>query len=299
MLVVLAAVSVTLMVTPQFWWHKLISLIQVIVPFQHAAEAGMHRLDDVLADDVPSLTPDQYDELLRARAAAEHQVAALTLRIEELEREVGVLTATRLWNADGRAIGARGRLIPARILTGDMAPWRSSRLLTAGTVQGVQRGASVLSDYFTIDRGAESRITSGQAILSGESLIGLVVQTGTHTSRVQLLSDPATQMKVRLGRFEDDVFRLADGYFWLVGRGGGVMEIRDVKKQDVDAGRLRIGDRVLADPASTGLPTALVVGRVAEVITDPRKPLFATLIVEPAVDPASLRRVYVFDPGGE
>jgi len=188
-------------------------------------------------------------------------------------------------------------LIPARVLTDDVIAWRSSRLLTAGTVQGAERGAAVVSDYFTINRGDESGVTTGRAILLGESLIGTVARTGTHTSRVQLLSDPTAQMKVRIGRHEDGQFHVVEGYFWLVGRGHGTMEIRDAKRQDVDAGRVRVGDQVLSDPTSSLLPAALVVGTVSEITNDPKKPLFATLIVSAAVDPSKIERVYIFDPG--
>lgn len=296
-LAVLLIVSLAVLLTPQLWWHKLISVVQVIAPFQHAVRSSTETIGEALTGNAPPVSAAEHDALWRARQAAEHQIAALSARIDELEREVGLLTATRLWNAADAPIGAGGRLIPARVLTEDLIPWRSSRLLTAGAVQGVERGAPVVSDYFTINRGEESGVANGRAILLGESLIGFVVQTGTHTSRVQLLSDPTTQMKVRLGRHDTGQFSLIDGYFWLTGRGRGVMEVRDVKRQDVDAERIRVGDLVLSDPTSPVLPAALVLGTVTEVTTDPRAPLFATLRITAAVDPASLERVYVFDRG--
>lgn len=289
-------IALAALLAPQTWLHKSISLVQILVPFQHAAEAGADAIGGALSIDAPPVPQTQYDTVLRSKQAAEHRLAALSMRIEELEHEVELLTATRLWNADGAKLGAKGRLIPARVLSQDMLPWRSSRLLTAGTVQGVEHGAAVISNYFTINRGTRDGLQSGSAILLGEALLGVVTQTGTHTSRVQLLSDPDTQMKVRIGRQGEDSFEVADGYYWLVGRGSGTMEIRDVKRQDVDEGRIAPGDLILSDPANDALPAALVIGEVDAVQLDPHKPLFAALAIKSAVNPADLERVYIYDP---
>lgn len=295
-LTILAIVSLATLLTPQVWLHKMISLAQVLVPFQHMAQAGADAVGHALTSDGPDVTRARYDALSRSKQAADHQVAALSVRVEALEREVSLLTATRLWDVGGGGLGADGQLIPARVLVSDIVPWRSSRLLTAGTVQGVRRGAPVVSSFFTIDRGADGGVQTGRAILLGETLIGVVARVGTHTSRVQLLSDPATQMKVRIGRYTEDGFAVVDGYFWLVGRGGGVMEIRDVERQDVEAGLIQVGDQILSDPTSTALPAALVVGAVSQITSDRHKPLFATLTIDPAIEVGALQRVYVFAP---
>ena len=293
----LLAVALLALIVPQAWLHRSISLIQVLVPFQHAVEAGVDSIDSVMPHDEPMMPRAEFESLLIARQAAEHRTAALSMRINELEQEVTLLTATRMWDAEGTQLGARGRLIPARVLSDDVIPWRSSRLLTAGSVQGVGRGNAVVSDYFTIDRGVDDGVPTGRAILLGESLLGVVVQAGTHTSRVQLLTDPATQMKVRMGRRTNDEFIALDGYFWLSGRGGGVLQIRDVKRQDVDSGRISKGDVVLSDPDSNALPAALIIGTISDFEFDPHEPLFATLTIRPAVEPTDVKRVYVYDPG--
>ena len=136
------------------------------------------------------------------KAALAHQVAALTIRVAELEREVGILTATRLWDVDGARLGASGQLIPAGVVTGDLLPWRSSSLINAGTLQGVRPGAAVTSCHFTVNRGTDDSVRNGLAILLGETLIGWVEQAGTHTARVKLLTAPSVAMKVRIGRLE-------------------------------------------------------------------------------------------------
>ena len=113
---------------------------------------------------------------------------------------------------------------------------------------------------------------------------------------MKLLSDVSEEMKVRLGRFADGQFLMHDGYYWLMGKGGGRMEIRDVDKRRVDDGTIAVDDVVLSDPRSELLPTALIIGRVVEINSDRDKPLFAILAIESVADLESMHRIYVYDP---
>lgn len=313
-------VSVGALLLPADWTGGLISLVQVLVPFQHAASAVINSGTQVEsrngADESNQGSTSSMD---LEKAALAHQVAALTIRVAELEREVGILTATRLWDVAGGRLGASGQLIPAGVVTGDLLPWRSSSLINAGTLQGVRPGAAVTSCHFTVDRGTDGGVRNGLAILLGETLIGWVEQAGTHTARVKLLTDPSVEMKVRIGRFEKvtnpavdseppsesnptasnrhpPAFRLAGGYFWLTGRGNGRMQIRDVKRGDVESGVVQVGDTILSDPASGLLPAAMTIGHVTEITPDRANPLLSILTVRAAVEEKALRRVYVYDP---
>lgn len=277
---------------PPAWTRPLMNLVQWIVPIGHVTQVAVESVEGHVPA-APALSAEECRSLEQLNASLQNQAAALTARIEELEREVQTLTATRLWDADGRRLGSRGRLIPARVVGEDVLPWRSSRLLTAGTWQGVREGQAVL------DRGEDAAVRPGLAILLGQTLIGTIEQTATHSSRVKLISDVSTQMKVRIGRFSGERFELLDRYFWLTGRGQGRMEIRDVDKRDVDSGVIRAGDVVLSDSQHEVLPAALTIGRVAEVAVNRDNPLFAILTVHSAVPEESLRRVYVYDPQGE
>ena len=257
-----------------------------------AADA-LSSLGEIRPNAVPS---EAYEALTREKAAVEHQAAALAARVEELEGEVAVLTATRLWAVADQRLGASGRLIPARVISQDLLPWRSSRLLNAGSVQGVQDGAAVTSHEFTLDRGEDAELRNGLAILLGEVFVGTIEQTGTHTSRVKLLSDVSVQRKVRIGRSMGGRFVLVDRYFWLTGRGSGRMEIRDVERKDVETGIVQVGDTVLSDPQSDVLPAAMTIGKIAAASTDRDNPLFAILTIASAVPEETLRRVYIYDP---
>lgn len=304
-------VSAAAILFPQRWTGGLISLVQVVVPFQDAATVAadaVSSLGDVRPSSVPS---EAHEALTREKAALEHQGAALAARVEELEGEVSLLTATRMWSVAGQRLGASGRLIPARVISQDLLPWRSSRLLNAGSVQGVQDGAAVTSHVFTVDRGEDAKLRTGLAILQGETLVGTIEHTGTHTSRVKLLSDVSVQMKVRIGRWTGDRtpvrdsnlalsrFVLLDRYFWMSGRGSGRMEVRDVERKDVETGVIHVGDTVLSDPQSDVLPAAMTIGKITDASSDRDNPLFAVLTIASAVPEASLRRVYIYDPQNE
>jgi cell shape-determining protein MreC len=153
-----------------------------------------------------------------------------------------------------------------------------------------------VSNLFTIDQGQNAGVRSGMTILLREIFLGVVEQVGTHTARVKLLSDVETAMKVRIGRFTDNGFVPVERYFWLSGRGGGRMEIRDAKRREVEAGLLQLGDTVLSDSTSGALPAAMTIGRITAIQPDRGNPLLAILTVASVVDEESLRRVYVFDP---
>jgi cell shape-determining protein MreC len=298
-LTVLLVASIALFIVPAALTGRLISLIQVLIPFQHGAAIAADSVGGTVDGAGAPVPRAQYDDLQRAKAALQHQVAALATRVTELEREVDILTTTRLWDAAGGAIGSLGLLVPADIVAGDFLTWRSSRLVNVGTLRGVERGAPVTSNMFTVGEGTGSGVGTGMAVLFGEVLVGYVEQAGTHAARVRLLSDLGVEQKVRIGRFSEDGFGALDSYFWLVGRGDGMMEIRDAKRRDVDAGLIAVGDIVLSDPTSSVLPSALTIGKVTAIAPDHDNPLHSLLTIEGAVDVAALRRVYVYVPEPE
>jgi len=296
-LVLLLTTSLVLVLLPQSWTTGLMSLVQVLVPFQDGASQAIAPITRAVRSDVAPYRAEDFQEIADRNAALVHTVSALSLRVQELEAENDLLSATRLWNPDGRRFGSTGRLIPGRMIVSDMLAWRSSRLLNAGTLQGVRQGQGVVSRHFSLDRGQAEGITDGMAILLKESLIGFVEDVGTHTARVRLLGDVSTQMKVRIGRIlPDEPPRTLDRFYWLTGTSKGFMEIRDVESKDVEAGVIAIGDIVLAPPLEGRLPTAMCIGEVRSIHVDRDNPLLSVLSIASRVDFDSLSRVYIFEP---
>ncbi len=281
--------SAILFFLPQNWTHPLRGFVQVLIPFQHAAGA----VGDALTENADAGAATPMED------AWEHRTAALSLRVQELEDEVRLLTATRLWEIDGGSMRSSGRLIPARAVAGDILPWRDSLLLNSGRLQGVSQGAIVATDRFVVDRGEAIGLHEGMAVLLGETLVGWVDELHAEASRVKCVSDVSVEMKVRVGRVTEAGFERAEGFFWLVGRGRGRMEIREVDHRLVQERAVEVGDLVVSDPASPLLAFPMVVGRVSEIAPNRENPLFSVLTVRTALEEAPLRRVYVYDPRGD
>jgi len=283
------------MVAPDSWTDPLRQVGQVTAPVQ-AVFAGLLRFfpsheGAKISSDDPAAAAASLDALRNLNAS-------LSVRINELEAEVSALAGMRRREVGGWKLGSKGRLIPARVIGPDSAAWRSSRTIAAGALDGVKSGQAAISARLTVDQGESLGVGRGMAVLLGESLVGFVEQTSSHSARIRLLADLDTGMKVRLGRFSDGRFSLLEGYYWLTGRGDGWLEIRDVPMRDVEGGLILAGDVVLTDPLRESLPAAITIGKVHEIVHNAGNPLFANLRIAPGVSELELEKVYVFDPGG-
>ena len=84
-----------------------------------------------------------------AKAAANRRVRA-TDHLGKRDELVGIRD---------RGLGPEGRLVPARVISEDVLPWRRSKLVSAGTLRGVRNGAAVTSHRFTADAGSEAGVS--------------------------------------------------------------------------------------------------------------------------------------------
>lgn len=294
---VLAIVALLFLLLPPAWTGGLIGLVQVVAPLQDGAGSAVDLVTMHAPARRATVDADEYMRLVAENEALQRRVVVLAKQINEREDEVDLLQATRLFGGPESGLGARGRLIPAKVLAGDMLPWRSSRLLNAGTRQGVDRGAAVVSNKLNIEWDGLDESPDGLAVLLGEALVGVVgEQVGPHVSRVALLSDVDSQRKVQIGRLSDDGFSTVDGFFWLTGRGRGIMEIQQVDRRLIREGIIRKGDIVLSDAEDPVLPAALVIGKISALRNDRDNPLLSILTVQSSVIHDTLRRVYVYDP---
>ncbi|MCP4592175.1 MAG: rod shape-determining protein MreC [bacterium] len=277
---------------PQQFTARLASLFQIVVPFQEAANRGINAVDAALAEE-PELSAAEAEHLLTENAALRHSVASLRANSQVLAQANQELTGVR-------AHGLPGRLIPAHVVTPDALVWRESLLVDAGSLRGVRRLAAVASNHFAVGVGAEQGVRNGQAVLAAEVFVGSVDYAATHTARVRLVSDPSTRMPVQIAReWGDSMAPLDAELFWLVGAGGRRARVIDVDHQYVRDGGIAVDDDVLTVSDPDRLPVPLVIGRITEIRHAPGNPLLRTLEVELALDPDTLRRVYVVDVLGE
>lgn len=296
LIVALLALALLAFFAPRAWTGPLLTAVQFVIPAQYVVEQSVSTVEGALPVAASGINPEEYERVVAERKGLEHVSAALGAKVAEMQGEIDLLTAARLWTVDGLQLGAQGRLVPAKVLGGDLLSWRDSAWIDVGGTSAVKHGDAVVSRTLEIGAGTEGGLRDGLAVLLGESLVGLVEGVATHSSRVRLLSDVGSSMKVRIGRMRNGKFVAADRYFWLTGEGKGEMRVADVAKEDVDKGNVAVGDLVLSDPMLSVLPAPMVVGKVAAYGVDRENPLLSTLRVTSAVDLTSLRRVYVYDP---
>jgi cell shape-determining protein MreC len=243
-----------------------------------------------------TVEPAVHERVLQEKQAMEGVAASLSAKVSEMQREIDLLTASRLWTIDGMQLGAQGRLVPAQVLGEDLLTWRDSAWIDVGGNHRIAEGAAVVSRSLQIAAPEPGAMRDGLAVLLGESLVGWVRGVGTHSARVQLLSDPGSKMKVRIGRIRGGQFEGPEFFFWLVGAGEGEMRVGDVAREQVSKGIVAVGDLVLSDPMLGALPAPMVVGKVVAIGADRENPLLAILNVASTVNLTRLQRVYVYDP---
>ncbi len=292
----LTIILISGLVLPASWTGWIKSFVQGILPFQRAAQTGLHTIAPGGEDIPESIRADELRALIEARDRYERVAAALQARVAQLEEENATLLASRT-----DVVGAEGSLIPAALLGEDPARWREHVLLDQGSRSGVARGAPVTTRATLLDAGSAEGVAPAMAVVLGASLIGVVEEAHLLISRVRLVTDPRTQLKVRLARPPGSGLgaqegEVSDATYWLEGAGDAGMIVREAVRADVEGGSIRIGDIVVAHPVECALPAPIPVGRVARIDPDLKNPLLATLIVHPLVDPQPPLKVYVFKP---
>ena len=289
--VVLGLISLVGVLLPASVSGRLISLVQVIIPFQDWMSRGVETVEGAVSlVDAPQITGEEAEALRRANAALRHRLASLSLRNAELE-------ATHRDLAGIRSRGlAGGKLIPARVVASDALSWRDSRLITTGALSGVRREAAVASNHFSIRSDVGDGLRDGLAVLAGEVLVGFVSQVGTHSARVLLLTDRQTEMRVRIARQQDGAFVPLDKEFYLVGTGKRRLAIHDIDHRYIKSNAIQIGDVVLSSSQDQRLPASLTVGKIVKIRPDQDNRLLYVLEVEPPIAPDDIHKVYVVEP---
>lgn len=149
---------------------------------------------------------------------------------------------------------------------------------TAASVIG--RDPSPFLHYIIIDRGSADGVRRGMPVVTDQGLVGRVDAVTSNAARVQLITDPASAVNVRLERAERDVV--------VVGSVSGDLSL-DLVAQDIN---LEVGDILVTSGLGGGYPADLLVGQILNV----RKrdsDIFQQAAVQPVVDFELLKIVLV------
>ncbi len=230
----------------------------ILAPLQRAATALVRGIGDL------SQTVREVRELRARVAELEEQVNALTIenvRLREYEAEVvqlrgllGFVEANPTWAFLGADVVGRSACINA----------------PCGDVVGQEPNPYLR--YITINVGQADGVAVGMPVVTGGAvLVGRVVETGLHTSKVRLVTDTGHSVAAILQQSR------ATGL--LVGQPDGSLRLIYIPQEDT----VQVGDVVLTSGLGGAFPRGLVLGQVTQVVKQDFA-LFQEAIVNPAVD---------------
>ena len=203
---------------------------------------------------------------------APRDVASLRQRNAELEADVAELQA--------QVIQLQQRVGETEILAA-LVDFRRSRpeetYLAAGVIG---RDPSPFLHYIIINRGSNDGILRGMPVVTDQGLVGRVDAVIANAARVQLITDAASNVNVRLQNAKTDAS--------LVGSVTGNVTL-DLIPQDET---IEKGDLVLTSGLGGGYPPDLIVGQVVNVRSRDFD-LFQQATIQPVVDFNGLEIVLV------
>ena len=203
---------------------------------------------------------------------APRDIASLRQRNTELEAEVAELQA--------QVIQLQQEVGETQILAAlvDFSRANPENQYRAAAVIG--RDPSPFLQYVIINRGSNDGILRGMPVVTDQGLVGRVDAVIADAARIQLITDPAANVNVRLQNAEEEAS--------LVGSVTGDLTL-ELIPQDAS---LQRGDLVLTSGLGGGYPPDLIVGQVQDVRRRDFD-LFQQATVQPVVDFNQLQIVLV------
>src|SRR5215208_4790772 len=194
-------------------------------------------------------SPRDMTSLRQRNAELENEVAEFQAQVIQLQQEVG-----------------QTEVLAALV---DFIRVRPGNKYAAAAVIG--RDPSPFLHYVIINRGSNEGILRGMPVVTNQGLIGRVDAVIADAARVQLITDPASSVNVRLQNAETEAS--------LVGSVTGDLTL-ELIPQDIN---IPAGDLVLTSGLGGGYPPDLIIGQVGNVRSRDFD-LFQQATVQPVVD---------------
>jgi rod shape-determining protein MreC len=207
----------------------------------------------VFLAEIPYLLTQEMGDVVASRTSLVQKNAQLERRVLELSQISQQYLAMKMENERLRELlGSRARL-PAEVLVAELV----------GVVPAPN------THQVIIDKGRDSRVQVGQAVIDAEGLFGQVVEVDAFTSRVLLITDADHAVPVQVNR---------NGVRSIAG-GTGDMARLQLEKVSVTAD-IREGDLLETSGLGGRFPRGYPVGYVDSVLIEPTSP-FAEVTVRP------------------
>jgi rod shape-determining protein MreC len=194
-------------------------------------------------------SPRDVASLRQRNLELEGEVAELQAQVIQLQQEVGktqILAAL----VDFEQANPENRYLAAAVIGRDPSPFLH---------------------YVIINRGSNDGILRGMPVVTNQGLIGRVDAVIADAARIQLITDPASSVNVRLQNAETEAS--------LVGSVTGDVTLQLIP-QDIN---VQPGDLVLTSGLGGGYPPDLIIGQVVNVRSRDFD-LFQQATVQPVVD---------------
>jgi len=204
--------------------------------------------------------------------AAPRDIVTLRARNAELEAQVSQLQS--------QVIDLQQRVTQTEILSALVDFSRANPESSYKAASVIGRDPSPFLQYVIINRGSNDGIQRGMPVVTNEGLVGRVDTVIADAARVQLITDPASSINVRLKNANTEAM--------LIGSITGDVSL-DLISQDVT---VQSGDLILTSGLGGGFPADLIVGQVVNVRKLPAE-LFQQATVQAAVDFRRLQIVLV------
>ncbi|MGQ0602149.1 MAG: rod shape-determining protein MreC [Anaerolineales bacterium] len=107
--------------------------------------------------------------------------------------------------------------------------------------------------YVIFDKGSDDGVTRGMPVVTGEGLVGRVVEVSATACKVLLITDPASAVATRLQKSREEGM--------VVGQVGGGLEMQFITQQ----AKIETGEVVLTSGLAGAYPAGIVVGYVSGV----------------------------------
>jgi rod shape-determining protein MreC len=203
---------------------------------------------------------------------APRDVASLRQHNIELEARVAIL--------QGQLIQLQQQVGETQILAALVDFSRSNPTSKYLGVEVIGRDPSPFLHYLIINRGSNDGLRRGMPVVTNLGLVGRVDAVIADAARVQLITDPASNVNVRLEKAETEAS--------LVGSVTGDIQLELIPQDAL----VEPGDVVITSGLGGGYPPDLIIGQVINVRSRDYD-LFQQASVQPAVDFDRLQLVLV------
>lgn len=226
------------------------AVLSLAAPFQMAIDGGTSRLEEIWNDYLWLVGTGQRNQQLEAENRA---LRARLMEVEELSLQ-NLRLRKLLAFVDELDLAA----LPAQVIGEDVSHW---------------------SRTIVIDKGFRSGLREGLPVVASEGVVGRVIKTSAHSSRVLLVTDASSAVAALVQRTRTRG----------IARGRGEGLSIEYALNDAD---IQTGDLLVTSGTGGIFPKGLPLGRITSVEKDPFG-LFQRVAAEPAVDFARLEEVLV------